>query len=215
MPGLPPGRNVAKAILFDFDGTIADTVDAGIAAFNALARERGFVEITPENASELRMKSPRGAMKALAVPLLRVPLVLRTLRSGVQLALPGLQPVAGMRAAILALRDRGYQLGIVTSNSEENVRAFLANNQLEVFDFIQAGTGLFNKARKIKRLAAREGLKKDETVFVGDEIRDITAARRNGMAAVAVTWGINSREGLVAAGADYIVDTAEELVSLF
>lgn len=95
------------------------------------------------------------------------------------------------------------------------MRAFLSNNQADFFDFIQAGTGIFNKASKIKKLAAREKLKKDETVFIGDEIRDIEAARKSGLVAIAVTWGLNSREGLIAAGADYIADTAAELEALF
>ena len=204
-----------KAILFDFDGTIANTIDAGVAAFNILAREHGFVEITSENADMLRGKSPRSAIKALAVPLLRVPLVLRTLRSGIHLAIPNLVPAEGMRPAILALRERGYRLGIVTSNSKENVRAFLANNHLEVFDFIQAGTGLFNKAAKIEKMISRAELKNNELFFVGDEIRDIEAARENNMTSIGVTWGLNSREGLESAHPDFIVDTAEELLGLF
>lgn len=206
---------LVKTILFDFDGTLADTVGAGVSAFNQLAQRYGFVEITADNAEALRAKGPRAAMKALAVPVLRVPTVLRFLRSDLRSALPTLGFTDGMRAIVLALKEKGYQLGIVTSNSEENVRAFLASNDAEVFDFIQAGTGLFNKSIKIKRLIVREGLKKDEIVFVGDEIRDIEAARKTGMTSVAVTWGLNSREGLVAAEPDFMVDTAEELIGLF
>ena len=203
-----------KTILFDFDGTLADTVNAGVAAFNQLADRYGFVEITADNAEMLRTKGPRAAMKALEVPMLRVPTVLRFLRNDLKATLPSINFTDGMRAVVLALKEKGYQLGIVTSNSEENVRAFLANNQAEVFDFIQAGTGLFNKSIKIKRLITREGLHKDEILFVGDETRDIEAARKNGMMSVAVTWGLNSREGLASAEPDYIVDTAAELVAL-
>ncbi len=205
---------VKKTILFDFDGTIADSVSAGVSAFNDLARRYGFMEITSENAGELRANGPRAAIRALDVPLLKVPLVLRALRNGVRLALPTLPPAEGVRSAILSLKERGFRLGIVTSNSEENVRVFLENNQMEIFDFIQAGTGLFNKGTKIKKLIAREGLKKDEIVFVGDEIRDIEAARKNNLTAIAVTWGLNSREGLEAARPDFVVGTAVELVAL-
>jgi len=221
MPGLPPERKTVrkspdiKTILFDFDGTIADTIEAGVTAFNGLAARYGFLEITPENADELRAKSPRAAMKALSIPMLRVPLVLRTLRKGVREALPTLQAIEGMRAALIALRNKGYQLGIVTSNSAENVAAFLKNNQMEIFDYIQAGTGLFNKGKKLKKMMAREGLKKDETIFVGDEIRDVEAAKKNDLAAVAVTWGLNSREGLEAARPNFIIENTRELVELF
>jgi len=203
-----------KTILFDFDGTIAATVDVGVAIFNKLARRHGFLEITPENADELRGKGPRGVMKALGIPMLKVPTVVRSLRSGVRAVIPTVQAVSGVRSAVLALRERGYQLGIVTSNSAENVRQFLVNNDMEFFDYVQAGAGVFSKASSIKKLLAREGLEKDETIFVGDEIRDIEAAHKIGMKALAVTWGINSREGLAGAKPDFIVDTAEELLGI-
>lgn len=200
--------------MFDFDGTLANTVTAGVAAFNQLAHRYGFVEITADNAEELRTKGPRAAMKALEVPMLRVPTVLRYLRSDLKTALPMLGFTEGMQAVLVALKEQGYRLGIVTSNSEENVRAFLTNNDADFFDFIQGGSGLFNKSLKIRRLMAREGLKNDETVMVGDEIRDIKAARKSGMTSVAVTWGLNSREGLEGAHPDFIVDTAAELAAL-
>ncbi|HVO28814.1 MAG TPA: HAD hydrolase-like protein, partial [Candidatus Paceibacterota bacterium] len=52
----------------------------------------------------------------------------------------------------------------------------------------------------------------NETAFVGDEIRDVEAAKKNKLAAVGVTWGVNSREGLAGARPDAIVDTAGELL---
>jgi phosphoglycolate phosphatase len=205
---------VPKTILFDFDGTIANTIPAGVLAFNELARKYGFTELTTENGEMLRGKGARAAMKALSVPIYRVPTVLRGLRNGIHLALPGVRTIDGMHAVLMALKEKGYQLGIVTSNSAENVRQFLKDNQLEYFDYLRAGAGLFGKARAIKRLVTREKLKKHELVFIGDEIRDIEAAKKNEMVAIGVTWGINSRAGLESANADFVVDTAAELAKL-
>jgi len=202
-------------ILFDFDGTLADTVHAGVAAFNELADRYGFLKITKENAEALRAYGPLAAMKALHIPMYRVPMVLRALRSGVKDSLSTVKFTDGLRATILELKKKGYRLGIVTSSSKENVYAFLKNNRAEIFDFIHAGAGIFNKAGKIKRLLTSKGLKNHETIFVGDEIRDIEAAHKNGMISIAVTWGINSRAGLAAAGPDFTVETANELLGLF
>lgn len=204
-----------RAILFDFDGTIADTVEVGVAAFNELARRYSFSEITPQNANMLREKGPRAAMKELSIPLLKVPLVVRTLRKGVRSIIPTLQVTDGMKDVVANLKERGYRLGIVTSNSEDNVRAFLENNGMDqFFDFIRAGVGVFSKSLAIKRTIVREGLERTGTVFIGDEIRDIEAAKKNKLKVIGVTWGINSREGLAVAQPDYIVDTAVELVAL-
>jgi phosphoglycolate phosphatase len=207
---------MVKTILFDFDGTIAETVAAGVAAFNGLAREYGFVEITDENAEILRSKGPRAARKALEVPLVRVPLVLRTLRAGVRSILPTLEPVPGIRSAISALKERGFHLGIVTSNSAENVQGFLENNAMaDGFDYLEAGAGIFRKAKAIKKALSRNDVDPGETVFVGDEIRDIEAARKNNLITVAVTWGLNSREGLADAKPDFMIETPEALLELF
>jgi phosphoglycolate phosphatase len=204
----------SKTILFDFDGTLADTVDAGVAAFNQLADRYGFVEITTANAESLRAKGPRAVMKELSVPMIRVPTVLRFLRRDLKTTLPSLGFIEDVKSTLLVLKEKGYRLGIVTSNSEENVRIFLSNNGAEIFDFIAAGTGLFNKSIKIKRLIAREGLHKDEIIFVGDEIRDIEAAKKIGIVSIAVTWGLNSREGLMEAAPDFMVNTRAELTAL-
>jgi phosphoglycolate phosphatase len=58
---------------------------------------------------------------------------------------------------------------------------------------------------------ARVGATPAETVFVGDSRHDVETARRAGVAAVAVTWGLASREELVRAGAKAFAQSAAEL----
>ncbi len=205
---------MAKTILFDFDGTIADTVPAGVLVFNQLAREHDFSEITPENSDLLREKSPRGAMRMLSVSLFRVPFVIRALRQGITLALPGLKVLEGMKPVLYSLKERGYHLGIISTNSQENVKQFLANNELVFFDYIEGGIGLFRKASAIKKFIVREELQDQDVIYVGDEIRDIEAAKKNNIMSVGVTWGINSRVGWESAEPNFIIDTAEELLAI-
>src|SRR5581483_302213 len=113
------------------------------------------------------------------------------------------------------LKERGYKLGIVTTNSEENVHAFLTKHRMDYFNYFQTGIGLFGKARAIKKLISREDLADYELAFVGDEIRDIEAAKKNNVKVIGVTWGVNSREGLESAEPDAIVDKAKELLKIF
>ena len=204
-----------KTILFDFDGTIAKTIPAGVAAFNKLARQYGFLEITDENADVLRDNGPRGVIRVLKIPLLRVPAILRGLRQGVKDSLPTIKAQEGVRSALLCLKSKGYELGMVTSNSHENVKTFLANNDMAgLFDYIQAGAGIFGKTRAIKKMIDSNKLEHRELVFVGDEIRDIEAAHKNQIAVVAVTWGLNSRRGLQNAMPDSMVDTPDQLLGV-
>jgi len=203
-----------KTLLFDFDGTIAATVEAGVAIFNQLAERHGFSEITPGNTDDLRSKGPREAMKALSIPAFRAPFVLRRLRIGIRRELPSIRTVRNMRPTLLALKQKGYFLGIVTSNSRENVLEFLKNNHIDFFDHIEGDVGLFGKARAIKRAIAQNRLPENGVVFVGDEIRDVEAAKKNGIPVIAVTWGTNSRAGFMRVRPDYIVDTTEELLKI-
>jgi len=203
-----------KVILFDFDGTIAPTIAVGVSVFNELAREHGFLEITPKNAVDLRKKGPWQVMQALHIPKMKVPLVVARLRKGVQLKIGALAVGEDMRKVLLTLKQKGYGLGIVTSSSKANVLEFLKKNQLEIFDYIEAGSGLFFKARAIKKVIARHHLQKTDIAFVGDEIRDVAAARKNNITAVAVVWGANSREGLASEHPDFIADTPPALATI-
>jgi len=203
-----------KVALFDFDGTIAASVQAGVSVFNEMARKHGFLEITPEKIPALREKGARQAARELRIPRLKIPMVVRRLRKGVKNQISMIAPVEGVKPILVALKKNGCELGIVTSNSKANVRAFLRNNKLEIFDYINAGSGIFYKAAAIGKTVARHRLKGHEIIFVGDEIRDVIAARKNKMTIVAVTWGANSRKGLEKENADFIVDTVEELAAI-
>lgn len=200
-----------KVALFDFDGTIAETVRAGVAVFNELAREQGFLEITPANIPMLQEKGAQQVARELGIPRLKIPMVVRRLRKGLKEQIPTVAPVEGMKPLLLALKNSGCELGIITSNSRGNVLAFLKNNKLEIFDYIRAGSGVFYKANGIRRIIKRHGLENRQTIYIGDEIRDVLAAKKNMMTIVAVTWGANSRKGLEDANADFVVDTMNEL----
>ena len=203
-----------KVALFDFDGTIAASIHVGVSVFNEIARENGFLEITPERIPALRERGVRQAARELGIPHLKVPMVVRRLRKGFKARIHEVAPVAGIKSILATLKKNGCELGIVTSNSRANVRAFLKNNKLEIFDYIRASSGIFYKAAAIRKTVARHNLTNHEMIFVGDEIRDVIAAKKNKMAAVAVTWGTNSRKGLEKENADFIVDTAEELSAI-
>ena len=203
-----------KVALFDFDGTIASSMYIGVAIFNKMAREHGFSEITPEKIPALREKGARQVARELGIPRLKIPMVVRRLRKGLKARIATVPPVAGIKPILVALKKNGCELGIVTSNSKVNVRAFLRKNKLEIFDYIRAGSGVFYKAGAIRRTVARHRLKGHETIYIGDEIRDVIAARKNNMTVIAVTWGTNSRKGLERENADFIVDTADELAAI-
>ncbi|MEK7212264.1 MAG: HAD-IA family hydrolase [Patescibacteria group bacterium] len=204
-------------ILYDFDGTIADDLQEIVKIWNQLARERnykGSKEISEGGINALRSMDAKAAMKALGVPLAHLPSWVAAVRSRLAERIALVKPFVGLVEVLKELKTRQHKQGIVTSNSEDNVREFLCRNDLDIFDLIHSGSSVFGKGRVIKKLLAREGLDKRETVYVGDEIRDVEAACASGIKSIAVTWGANSREILVRARPDSIIDKPEELLGV-
>ncbi|MEM8954635.1 MAG: HAD-IA family hydrolase [Verrucomicrobiota bacterium] len=207
-----------RLIIFDFDGTLAATLEAGFSLVNELAPEYGFEPISQERALELRAMRTREAIMSLGIPARSIPKLLKEVRAALRNRMDEIRPVEGIVEALTALRGRGVRLGILTSNSKENVRIFLDHWGMGgMFDFVTAGSTLFGKVRLLRRAHEAEavGLELGDVLYVGDETRDIHAAQRAGMRSVAVSWGLNTRGALEAVGPDVILDEPADLVALF
>ncbi|MEM6445509.1 MAG: HAD hydrolase-like protein [Cyanobacteria bacterium P01_D01_bin.123] len=200
------------AILFDFDGTLADTLDAVVEIANRLAEEFGYEPVSRAKLEELKRLDGREVLRRSQVPLLKIPSLIRRLRSELYRELPHLNPIPGIESALQKLHAEGHVLGVLTSNSQENVTAFLDARELSsYFSFVHSGLTLFGKGRIMRRLLSRYELSPRCTIYVGDETRDIDAARFARTSSVAVSWGFNARELLAQSAPDRLIDRPEEL----
>lgn len=204
-----------KTIIFDFDGTIADSFAAILRISNRLATEFGYPETRPEDVEQLKSLSSREIVRRSRVSPVKLPFLLRRLRRELQQEIGQLQPIPGMKTAIAQLYRQGYRLGIVTSNSQENVAAFLQAQELEhAFDFIGSGLAVFGKGRILQRILKQYQLNPAQVLYVGDETRDIEAARHTGIRIVAVGWGFNSPSALAAEHPDFLIQHPGELLAV-
>jgi phosphoglycolate phosphatase-like HAD superfamily hydrolase len=130
--------------------------------------------------------------------------------------IPQVQPIAGMPLILKQLQQESHlQLGIVTSNQENNVRLFLETHQLShIFSFIRSGRTLFGKHKLLKKVLKQENLAPENVFYVGDETRDIEAARKTQIASVAVTWGFNSQQILQTYHPDFLISHPQELLEI-
>ncbi|GAF99656.1 unnamed protein product, partial [marine sediment metagenome] len=150
----------------------------------------------------------------LGIPLAKVPTIIEEGRSGLAEKIESVAPVEGIEEVLLRLKAGGYELGILTSNSRETVDKFLKKNNLDLFDFIYSGSSLFGKDRVLEKLLKDRKLKSKQAVYVGDEIRDIDAAKKVGVRIVAVGWGYNTGQLLRKRNPDYLVESPKELVKI-
>ena len=124
------------------------------------------------------------------------------------------QPFHDLLLIVRQLHAAGFRLGILTSNSESNVTAFLQQYDLQLFEFIKSSSKLLGKGSVIRKMLKEFQLDPSDVLFVGDEMRDIEAAQETGIHMAAVTWGYNSHSAIQALGPDYLVEFPAQIISL-
>jgi len=169
---------MTKVIIFDFDGTLADTIDILLSITNRLSAEFGFKSATKEELAQLSNLNSWQILQYSGISIFKFPLLIRRLKAELHSEVPHIQLFPGIKEVLLELKKRGFQLGIITSNSRENVLGALEKNGLQdTFTFIYSGS-TFGKHKVINKWLRIENIHTEKVVYVGDEIRDIDAAKK-------------------------------------
>ena len=125
-----------------------------------------------------------------------------------------IKPFKGIKNVFSELKKQNIRIGIVTTNSEGNVRKFLRCNGFINFDFINSGIGIFGKDRVIKAILEEYKLMLNEVIVIGDEVRDVLAAKKIGIKIIAVAWGYNSDKILKQQNPDYLAQNSKQLLKI-
>lgn len=205
--------NAKPLLIFDFDGTLANTIETGIAIYNELAEGYGLKAVTAAEVRELRKLNTRALLDELGISRLMAVKIGAHIRKVLHERMDTVEMIPGAGEAILDLHRAGYRLGIITSNSADNVRTVLRRfGLLDCFLFIEAGVSLFGKAHRILNALRKTGVPASSAIYVGDETRDMEAARKSHVGGLAVCWGTNGREAMETEGPDYCIDEPSELI---
>lgn len=203
-----------RTIIFDFDGTLADSLPVMLRIYGKLMPYGP--EITKELFQFLRKLPAHKVAAHLDVSLWRLPWLLRRGRKTMHDHIGEVQPCEGIIPVVKELKKRGYELHVVTSNSRANVNEFLAlHNLSEYFDSVVAVRRLNGKPQALKSFVRRHKLVMSETYYIGDEARDIVATQRVNMPIVAVSWGFNDKELLKEMKPTALVEHPKDLLKIF
>ncbi len=199
-----------KNIIFDLDGTLADTIPLILSAVNQVAEQKLHRGFSRQDYLRIRDMSIKEMLFHEHINPIKVPFYIRKIRKIVRNTeqKPDLFP--GIKRLIPKLSKK-YVLGIITTNSEEVARQVIKNNRLEGFSFVISANLILGKSRKICMAIRKMGLKPEETIYVGDEVRDIQACRKAGIKIISVTWGNNTKKRLEQEKPDYIAKNVPEL----
>jgi phosphoglycolate phosphatase len=200
-----------QLVIFDSDGTLADTLPWMRTVFNELALTHGFKQVDLEDYERMRDLHGKELLKALELPLWKIPQVMSDLRARMAALAGSFAPFPGIPDALQKLVGRGLQLGVVSSNSRANVENVLGSSVAGLIDHYDCGASIFGKASKIKAVVRRSGIDPQNVIYVGDEVRDAEAARKAGIAFGAVSWGLHRVETLRSLNPQEIFRTPLEL----
>jgi phosphoglycolate phosphatase len=200
-------------IIFDLDGTLADSIPLVIEIVNDLdILDRKLTRDDYEKAKNLSIKA---IFKELGVPIWRAPGILVKGRAALTQRINEVPLFAGMDTVVREL-TKEHRLFVMSSNSLVNVQRFLEIHHIkEPFEEVYGGVGIFSKPRMLRKIAKEHGVKTTDAYYVGDEVRDVEAAKKAGLKSVAVTWGFNGERILLEHEPDYLVQTPKELRAVF
>lgn len=202
-----------KTIIFDFDGTIADTFSILLNIYNEAAAKFNCRPVDAKDIEKLRSQKPQKFLKEYGVKGYKVPLMAIYIKRQLSKHLLEIDPVDDIDKVLAKLIGQDYKLGILSSNSKSNIETFLRQHGLNgYFDFIYTSRNVFRKDLALKKIIKAQHISKSDVIYVGDETRDIEACKKAGVKIIAVAWGFNSKEALYKLRPDTLIDNPKELL---
>lgn len=207
-----------KALIFDFDGTIANTLPIIFAKTIQISKK---YKINKEAREILNLVSQLPLwllLKELKISWVKIPSILwevKQAREEMFTEIEHTQLFDGMKELLTELVNRGIKLYIYSSNSHKNVIKFLEKEKIiSLFKKIYIGGGLFGKSKGLIKILKRENLTNEEVFYVTDEIRDVLACQKVNIRVIGVNWGLAGAEALSQAQATFIIKKPAEILEI-
>lgn len=211
-PRATRGANARYALaIFDFDGTLADSWPWFAATINDVAATHGFRQVDAAERERLRGLPTREILQALEVPMWKLPRIATDLRRRAEREAERIALFDGVPHMLAALGAQRVRIAIVSSNAEATVRRVLGHAQAATVARFDCGASLFGKAARLRRVLRELGCAPAQAIVVGDELRDLSAARDAGLACALVSWGYAAPAALADAGAEVLCHSVAQL----
>jgi phosphoglycolate phosphatase len=197
-------------LIFDFDGTLCDSLDESIIIANQFLT---LIRKPTLTASQVREKGMKAVLLSYKVPNSLLPLFMLYYRWQASKRIVNMKIFDEIAETIKEL-SQNHTLGIVTSNSVTNVESFLQKYALkDYFSFIDSELSWVSKDKKVAKIVKKHNLSRTDTYYIGDETRDIISMKRINIKMIAVTWGIEDEKLLKDAKPYALIHKPSELLS--
>ncbi|MCC8626106.1 HAD hydrolase-like protein [Xanthomonas vesicatoria] len=200
-------------IIFDFDGTLADSFGFFLSTQRALATRHGFRAAQAHEVDAARKLTTRELLKQSGLPAWKVPLVaadfVRLMRGAPPAAL-----FPGIAQTVSTLHAGGTRLAVVSSNAVDNVQRALGEDLSAKFAVIEGGAHLLGKQRALRRVLRATSHTPAQAVYVGDQVADWEAAQVLGLPFAAVAWGYAHPEVFAGLAGTQLIEHVPDLLAL-
>lgn len=203
---------IKKHLIFDFDGTIVDNFDL---VHKIVVKELGRQGIVvTRSKEELRELGVRVAMVEYRISKFAMLKMVLSLKKQIHLELFDYLPVKVL-TDVLGKIYKTENLYILSTNKLQNIRKYLNKLNLNnYFKEVFEDKSYFGKSHTINGLLNKIRADKKDVYYIGDEVRDVEAAKKSGIKSVAVAWGFEGDNPLKSASPDFLFHRPEELLSL-
>ena len=213
-----------KLLIFDLDGTLADTIESIREGVNIVMERHGFPKRSYE---EIRLAIGNGARE----------LIRRSLPSDVAVDASLVDKYLkeydeaygwvydhcdscydGMYETVRELKKRGYTLSVLSNKQDAYVKALVKNLFPDrEFSIVMGQSDLPKKPDPTVpfMIAGELGFKAENAAFVGDSDVDVVTAKNAGMISVGCAWGYRGGAILKDKGADFVIEEPRKLLEIF
>lgn len=199
-------------VYFDFDGTLANSILFGVEIANLLAPKFGFSPADESKIDYYRTLSGHELLKEFKIPLIKLPIIAPAFKIELKKRIDQLMPFEGIDTVLNQL-SKQYKIGILTSNSVENVKKFLTKHKMiDYVSDIRSEMHIFGKHIALRKIISKYKIAKKDIIYIGDETRDIEATKKIKLTSIAVTWGLNNEETLAKYSPNYFARTPEDII---
>jgi phosphoglycolate phosphatase len=196
--------------IFDLDGTLVDSFPWFRRTINEVADKFGFRRVNDDELEGLRAASTREILAGLELPLWKVPAVARHMRRLKAEAAAHTPLFAGVPEMLQQLTDAGIKLALVTSDSRVNAQRKLGA-AADLISYYDCAASLFGKPARFRRVIKRANIDATKIIAIGDEVRDVEAARAVGISCGSVAWGYAAPQALRAMQPDFMFERMEDI----
>ncbi|WP_184547802.1 HAD hydrolase-like protein [Mucilaginibacter sp. FT3.2] len=203
-----------RHLIFDFDGTLVDSKSLFIDTYNSVASEYGYKQMEISTLHELKKMSYRERVNYLNVPWWHLPLFITKLYKKYTTFISSLAFFDGIENVLKQINDIGFTMDIVSSNTEENIRVFLAQKKVTCFNKILCSKKVLKKDVLLTKLIKENSYKLSEVLYIGDEARDLEACNKLNIDAIWVAWGYDSKDAVEQHHYAYMANKPEDLINI-